>query len=63
VLDEVGEAGLALRIFARADVVTNVDLGELRRRVGHDHEPQAVRLDHAAPLRALKRESRRLRVA
>ena len=61
VLDEVGEARLALRIFARADVVADVDLDELRRRVGHDHEPQPVRFEHAALLGARERELRRCR--
>jgi hypothetical protein len=42
VLDEVRDAGLAVRILARADLVAHVDLDQRRGLVGHDHEAQAV---------------------
>src|SRR5205823_5868708 len=60
---EVREPGLTFGIFARPDLVVDVDLGELRRRVRHDHEAQPVGLQHAAHLRRGERELRRLRAA
>ena len=46
-------------ILARADVVADVDLDQLGRRVGHHHEAQAVGVEHAAVLGVLERELRR----
>jgi hypothetical protein len=61
VLDQVGDAGLAGRVLARADVVAHVDLDHLRRRVGHDDEAQAVLLEAATLLGVLEGELRRRR--
>src|SRR5690606_1622057 len=48
--DQVREACLARRVFTRPDFVPHVDLDELGRRVGQDHEAQAVLLEAAALL-------------
>jgi hypothetical protein len=42
VLDQVRQARLARRIVARPDLVADVDLDELGRRIRHDDEAEAV---------------------